>query len=373
MALRLKHVLDKNSIISISENYGFLDRASVEKFVMDFEVQSRISEKLDCVVRGGMCMPFHADSSARRVSVDVDLLTPATVEQAATAIESMDLSSDGIHLKRHVPERPYPLENLLSYKVYFDSNFGANENVKVDVFCDVWIKLDVVDIRAGYPVIGFQTPRDIKALSRGWLLGDKMSSIALNTVGLKQKVRGGKPKPQTEIVKQVYDMAVLLRGISYTEAVGALDAFKVMTGLKAAKFDVGRYSVSEIAGDMVTSASSLADLRYAVTLTSKQQSLYRNFSSSYLSKNSKYRKTRHVTDVLMVCALAKAARDCESGSISRDDAAMWVYRAVSDAIKVEGGQKGSVKIVGGPHAKVLRSALPEHAVLVRACGELFGE
>ena len=371
--MRLKHALGESSVNSISENYGFRERSSVEKFVMDFEMQSHISEKLDCVVRGGMCMPFHVDSGARRVSVDVDLLTPATVEQAAASIESIDLSGDGIQLKRHVPKSPYPLENLLSYKAYFDSNFGANEHVKVDVFCDVQIKLEVAAIGAGYPVMGFETPRDIKALSRGWLLGDKMSSIALNTVGLKQKVRGGKPKPQTEIAKQVYDMAVLLRGISVAEVGEALDAFKAMTGLKAAKFDGGRYSVSEIADDMVASASGLADLRHAVTLTPKQQDLYRNFSSSYLPENSKYRKTRHVTDVLMVCALAKAARDCESGGTSGDDASMRVYKAVSDAVKVEGGPKGSVKIVDGPHAKVLKSALPEHTVLVRACGELFGE
>ena len=373
MALRLDHVLDERSISSIAETYGFVEESSVEKFVMDFEIQSHIAEKLDCVVRGGMCMPFYADSDARRVSVDVDLLTAATVEQAAASIESIDLSSDGIRLERHVPKHPYPLENLLSYKAHFDSNFGDDESVKVDVFCDVRIEPGVAVIRAGSPVIGFGAPRDIKVLSRGWLLGDKMSSIALNTVGLKQKVRGGKLKPQTEIAKQVYDMAVLLRGVSEAEAGEALDSFKGMTGLKAAKFDGGRYSVSEIAADMAASASSLADLRYAVTITLKQQDLYRNFSSNYLPKKSEYRKTRHVTDVLMVCALAKAARDCESGSKSRDEAASLVYGAVSDAIKVEGEPKGSAKVAGGPHAKVLKSALPEHAVLVRACGDLFGQ
>lgn len=372
MTRRLEHTLDKDSITSIAKTFGFPEKKSVEKFVMDFELQSHIAERLDCVVRGGMCMPFYADSSARRVSVDVDLLTASTVEQAAAAVEQTDLSGEGVRFERHFPRHPYPMENLLTYNAHFGSSFGKDETVKVDIFCDAQIEPGVTTIRAGFPVIGFETPRDIKVLSRSWLLGDKMSSLSLNTVGLKQKIRGGRPKPQTEIAKQVYDMAVLLRSMPEREVGEALDAFKGMTGLKAAKFDGGRYSVSEIAADLAGSASSLIDLAHAVTLTSKQQDLYRNFYGTYMSKNSGYRKTAHVTDILMICVLAKAALDCESRGTGRDEAAARAHEAIAGAIKSEGDPKGSGKITDGPYAKVLKSALPEHAILVRAAGGLFG-
>ena len=44
----------------------------------------------------------------------------------------------------------------------------------------------------------------MRILSRGSLLGDKLTTLALGTIGLR-------PSRQTEIAKQVYDLGLLLK------------------------------------------------------------------------------------------------------------------------------------------------------------------
>ena len=72
------HLLTEESISSIAKQYGFPHELYVEKFIMDVEMHARIAPRIDCVIRGGLCMPFHlCAQEARRLSIDVDLLTPS--------------------------------------------------------------------------------------------------------------------------------------------------------------------------------------------------------------------------------------------------------------------------------------------------------
>ena len=58
----------------ISAKYGFSDSSLVERFVMCLEVHKRITGEVGCLVRGGMCMPFHhPDFEVMRMSKDVDI------------------------------------------------------------------------------------------------------------------------------------------------------------------------------------------------------------------------------------------------------------------------------------------------------------
>ena len=359
--------MTKNSIDSIAKKYWFAENTSVEKFVMDFEVQSHIAEKMDCVVRGGMCTPFYAGGAARRISVDVDLLTTSSVSEAASAIES-SLSLDEFRLEKHEPKNPYPLDNLLTYYVYFDSCLGGKKKIKIDAFCDAQIEPKYTAISAKTPVIGFHVPRDMRILSRGWLLGDKMTALALNTVGLRPKL--GK-EVHTEVSKQVYDMAVLLRSASREEVVEALDAFRVMTSVKASKFGGGMHTVREIASDIAASVPVSLSLKSAIAVTSDGGQGYNNFNSTYMPRNAGYRKTHHITDILMVCVFAEAVHNHAAGKMEREEAAAGVYDAVSTAVKVEGGPRGSLPPKPGRHAKILKNAQPEHVVLVEKASALF--
>ena len=41
-------------VSAIAEQYGFADRLSVEKFIMDFEMHSHITGQVECITRGGI-------------------------------------------------------------------------------------------------------------------------------------------------------------------------------------------------------------------------------------------------------------------------------------------------------------------------------
>lgn len=361
MSLRLAPVLDEVAIAAIAKNRGFQERNNVERFVMDFEIQSHISDALDCTVRGGMCMPFYTGAEASRMSVDIDLLTPVTVGEAEDIMESITLPPR-MQLRKYRPRNPHPLKNLLTYNAYFDSCFGGRKHVKIDIFSEVGVELDAKVIKAGSTVVDFKLPRDMRVLSRGWLLGDKMTALALNTVGVRRGIG---------TAKQSYDMGTLLRGATKKDMVDAFEAFDVLTGLKAAKFDDGRYSAKHIAADIASSVPSLIDLKHAVALVRDQEKHYNEFNSTYISKVSNYRKTRHITNILMVCALAEAVRDHAGGKTGRKEAAVGVYDAVKEAVEAEGGPKGSRSIKPGRHSKILKNALPEHVVLLEKASALF--
>lgn len=77
LVLSYSALLTVENISSIAERFGFADKASVEKFIMDFEVHSHIAQQADCITRGGLCMPFHLPTTeAGRLSIDIDLLMP---------------------------------------------------------------------------------------------------------------------------------------------------------------------------------------------------------------------------------------------------------------------------------------------------------
>ena len=58
--MRLARALEKGAIAAMTDAYKFAHGDMVEKFVMDFELQSHIAGRLDYVTRGGLCMSFYA-------------------------------------------------------------------------------------------------------------------------------------------------------------------------------------------------------------------------------------------------------------------------------------------------------------------------
>ena len=229
--MRLARSLEKGAIAAMTDAYKFAHGDMVEKFVMDFELQSHIADRLDCVTRGGLCMSFH-EGWAGRMSLDVDLATALSVEAVDAVMQRDHRMPKEISLERHRPKKPHPLANLVSYKAFFDSCFGHRTHVKVDFFCDAEIAMGSQTVKAGHKVLDFATPADMRILTRGWPLGDKLTALALDTVGLRSN-------RQTEVAKQVYDIGTLIRGSAMADIAEAFDAFPKLTAMKAGKFDNG--------------------------------------------------------------------------------------------------------------------------------------
>lgn len=117
-------LLTARNVSAIADLYGFADRLSVEKFIMDFEMHHHIARQVGCITRGGMCMPFHLPTTeARRLSVDIDLLTPSTVDEIRDVMGNIGQTVSDIRCDERVPRDPYPIDSLISYDVRYDSCF----------------------------------------------------------------------------------------------------------------------------------------------------------------------------------------------------------------------------------------------------------
>lgn len=364
--LRLARVLEKKAITSMADAYKFAHVDMVEKFVMDFELHSRIADRLGCVTRGGLCMSFY-EGGAGRMSLDVDLATALSVEAVDAVMQRDHRMPKEISLERHRPKKPYPLANLVSYKAFFDSCFGHRTHIKVDFFCDAEIAMGSQTVKAGHKVLDFATPADMRILTRGWLLGDKLTALALDTMGLRSN-------RQTGIAKQVYDVGTLIRGSAMADIAEAFDAFPRLTAMKAGKFDNGRYSPDEIAADIAESVGRMLDLGNAVTITRTDTKRHRDFAGTFVSKEKPYKKTDHITNVLLTLLLAGHLRDNMAGKISASDAAASVYGTARDAGLIDGdtGRPSESPFwtdspeTAPRRAKILQAAAFEHALLVRA-------
>lgn len=305
-------MLQEESIYNLAEKYGFADHSYVEKFIMCFEAHRRIAQEMECVVRGGLCMPFHQPGfEVRRMSIDVDIMSPCTVAEADRAIGS--IGGDGLTCHKRSPISPYPIDNLASYTVTFPSCLGGDSSIKIDAFCGADLGLASKRIPAGSRILDFDILQDMTILSRGSLLADKSTTMALGTIGLK-------PTKQAEIAKQLYDMAVLLRSACRDDLEIAYDAYTKMTGFKVASFRRDPpYAIPEVASDAAGSIRDLLRFDTAVTVTNGQTKRYNGFSGSYLSSIRAYRKTKHVTDVLLAYLFALSLRRYSAPAASGHD------------------------------------------------------
>ena len=293
MTFYYSRLLDRKSIVELADRYGFADPLYVEKFIMCFEAHHRIAQETDCVVRGGLCMPFYQPSfEVRRMSIDVDLMSPCTVREMKQTMNKID--NDEFKCSEYVPRDPYPLDNLVSYTIVYASCFGGDARIKVDAFCNADLSLALRQIRHGSKIMDFDVLQGMTILSRGSLLADKSTALALGTIGLK-------PTRKTEIAKQIYDIAVLLRLASQDDLAVAYDSYTKMTRFKIGSFRRDPpYTISDVGSSMVQSLYSFLKFDTTVTVTTAQNKRYNDFRGTYLSKIHKYPKTDHIADVLLV-------------------------------------------------------------------------
>lgn len=277
-------------------------------------------------------MPFHLHTQeAKRLSIDVDLLTPWTVDEVEHAMNDMNDAESDIRCSKHKPKNPHPLDNLISYYVYYSSVLQGNTFIKVDFFCDVDIKLSSELVGSGFSLFGFDTRHDINLLSKGALLGDKITTMALGTIGLRTN-------RQTEIAKQVYDLGLLIRAATKPDLRVALDTFENMTGFKIRHFvHSPRYTVSDISHSIAESVSNLLTFRSNVTVTEEQNKRYSDFQGTYMAKATKYRKTAHISDILLISIYSQYLERILNGEITRTQAIDSFHKIVEQIRMIENG------------------------------------
>ena len=315
-------------------------------------------------------MPFHfTEPEVKRLSIDIDLLTSKTMDEVRYAMSSINDSMTDIRCAEHKPIDPYPVDNLISYKAYYNSCLGRNTFVKVDFLCNVNIRLNSQLMKSGFRLFGFDTNQDMDILSKGSLLGDKLTTLALGTVGLK-------PSRQTEVAKQIYDLGMLLRRATKPDLQVAFDTFENMTGFKVSHFDHDpEYTVSDISRSIAESVLGFLNLKSAVSITNEQEKRYHDFQGTYLAKKTRYKKTEHVTDILLIKLYSRHLCRYLNGESTQAGAIDSLYGVLEQVNKIKRGQirdvpqmealyKQGISDAAGFKKKILNGASLEHLFLM---------
>ena len=304
MTLHFSDALKFESIEAIAKKYQFGRYDYVEKFIMDFEMQYQILQKLDCVTRGGMCIPFHTvEHNANRLSIDIDLLTKSSISDVGKIMTEINNSLNEVEIELMVPKKPYPIANLCSYRVYYTSFSGEKDWIKVDYLCNMDIDLPIKTVPSNYELFALTTDYEIKILTRGGLIADKLTTLSLNTIGLPERKFG-------EIPKQVFDIGSQIRLISKEDAIEIFKIFKKFTDFKIRIFDRSpKYTITEIINGIENSLLKFFEFdKTAVHLTKDQDDKFSNFMGTYLG-NHIYRRTEHLGNILLVLTLIKKIKE----------------------------------------------------------------
>ena len=148
-------------------------------------------------------------------------------EDIAFAERRMGLVASSRH-GRDLHIRPYtpPPERasavpLLTYFADYDSEYES-EAVKIDVLCDPSLaEIPQKTFPVGTRLQHFQTRHDVTALDAGALMADKLTSLALNTLGYA-------PQKAEMIHKQIYDIGQMLRNANRTQIFQAATTYKTL-------------------------------------------------------------------------------------------------------------------------------------------------
>lgn len=315
MVYHFTNELQKNNIENIATKFNFANPIYVEKFIMDFEMNFHISQEINSVLRGGMCVPFHTNLGVRRLSIDIDLLTELQVDEINNIMQKLDNSLTDVQIKKHTPKHPAPIPNLITYYVEYNSCFGKPETIKIDYLCDMSLELPTQTITNEQEIIEFKINYPSKILTRGALIGDKITTLALGKIGLKKPRIGNF---SDDIPKQVYDIATLLKSSTEKNIEESLDVFTSLTAFKVKIFDNGLYAVKDILDTIHTSIQSLLLFDSQITNVPEYVGIFGSFKGTYLNTSQSYKRTEHISDILLVWVYVIFLKKFFDKSLSKD-------------------------------------------------------
>jgi predicted nucleotidyltransferase component of viral defense system len=197
-------------IEKISKANRKADKILVEKVIRAFLLlEGLVKEKLDFVFKGGTALMLHF-KSAKRLSIDIDIIIPERPENLDAILENV-MNVQGFKRKEEHQRKINNKIEKAHYKFFYEPlhNTGKNEEyVLLDIlFEEVHYKKVVpLNIESSFvPAEG--EPLKVLTPSIEDLTGDKLTAFAPNTTGI--PYNKGKDSMSMEIMKQLYDIGNL--------------------------------------------------------------------------------------------------------------------------------------------------------------------
>ena len=301
--LHYRDILNKESINTISDDHGFRDALTLEKFIMDFEVLTHIQEVLpDCVVKGGMAVPFHLhDKTLRRLSVDVDIVTGHSREEVVEAMKKVSEKLKGTveigdpHIPKGDSNKKLP---LLTYFCDYQSSIDENPQMKIEIFYGNNMEVQLKKIETETEIMGFPIDFPLSIYDHGSLIGDKLTTLPFNTIGINSK-------RELDVPKQIYDIATLLKSISDEPPMGIIiDAFEKISLDEISYFKENPPTFEDVLIDLDKFSNGILITNIQIKLHPSYQGRFEKFTTEMLG-NGRYQGYVHVADILLIKAIIK--------------------------------------------------------------------
>lgn len=201
--------MNRDSLDEIKKNNGFRDALPLEQFIMDFEVLTHIQKVIpDCVVKGGMAVPFHLqDNRLRRLSVDIDIVTAKSRDDVISAMKIVSRELKGVvdigepHIPQETSNKKLP---LLTYFCGYKSSINTKAELKIEIFYGNKMNIQSKKIKDKIEIIGVPINFLLSVYDHSSLIGDKLTTLPFNTIGIN-------PERGLDVPKQIYDIATLLK------------------------------------------------------------------------------------------------------------------------------------------------------------------
>ena len=158
------------------------------------------------------------------------------------------------------------------------------------------------------------TDYEINVMTRGGLIGDKLTTLSLDAIGLPQR-------KHAEIPKQVFDIGSQLRVAEKQDILDIFETFETFTDFKISRrTDKHGFTISNTVDNIEKSLLSFFELgSTSVQLTRDQRGKFDNFIGTYLGKPRTYKNTAHLGNILLILVLIKQIRRYLAKSASPDE------------------------------------------------------
>lgn len=363
--------IDSTHIATVKNQKGFQDGLTIEKFIMDFEMLYHIQQKLsNCIVKGGMAVPFHiSDHAIRRLSTDIDIMTSMSKSEVISVIQEL-----GIEVKNlitipdpYTPNEPKKILNLLNYYPEYASCLGGNQKIQIDITYDFNEKILTKEINGHVDLDILRIDYNMEIYEIGSLIGDKITTLGFNTIGIDSDRHG-------DIPKQIYDIGTLAKIVNnQTVFENIVETYETVSNYENSFTSGTKFTEQQIIDDTLDSLNSLLITKNGYSLNAAHKGRYTTFYYQLLGKNTKYDLNDHISDILLIILLVKNLKNViVSKNMSKQEFAKVCYNAIqqlnqilsksaSDAHKIH--TTITKKYETTPQVKLIKTLLPEQAFL----------
>lgn len=324
---------NKAHIDGISEAFSLKDVLAIEKFIMDYEMLYHIQKEIPCiVVKGGMAVPFYTtDKKARRLSVDIDLVTAATADEIRKAFEKIAGRLSFVKIEPYVPKNPVYRLPLSTFNVTYKSFYSEKPStVKVDIYHDFEDEVYPRKVPRGYDLLALSTDYEFDIYGHGALIGDKLTTLAFNTVGIDPKGR-----KDSEIAKHIFDIGCLIRTADEGEMKYLYEMFKSASQYEIAVRELSGIGLEQIADDIMASMDLLLVFdKNGLVLSKPQNERFRIFRNQLFSTIN-YPGLSHKIDILVIKLLASYLKSIVSSEMTVEDFAKKIMSQIETLKELE--------------------------------------